>query len=164
MNRRMRMAVLPPLTISALALGSVTLFATPAQSAGPSCAMAQGAAGTPVTVTGKSFVPNKTVIVDSGGSDASIKANVTGAFTVTLPDATGTVTAQQLNGPAVKCGTVEEQEASESKASFDEGWQMGFKRGKATCNTAMPRGAVANEEQFNKGFAVSAKAAVDKFC
>lgn len=164
MNRRMRIAVMSPLSISALALGSVTFFATPAQSASSSCAMAQGAAGTTITVTGKNFVPNKTVIVDSGGADATIKANVNGAFTLLLPGATGTVTAQQVNGAAVKCGSVEEQEASESRASFDEGWQAGFKRGKATCKTTPLQGDVANTEQFNKGFAVSASDAVQKFC
>ncbi|WP_329361192.1 hypothetical protein [Streptomyces sp. NBC_01483] len=163
MNRRMRMAVLSPLSVSALALGSMTFFAAPAQSAAPSCAVAQGA-GTAITVTGKSFVPNKTVVIDSGGSDGSAKANATGVFTVSLPDATGTVTAQQINGAAVKCGTVEEQKASEDKAAFDEGWQAGFKRGKDTCKTTPLQGEVANSEQFNKGFDAGAKTAVDKFC
>ncbi|MGW0754348.1 hypothetical protein [Streptomyces sp. NPDC002587] len=155
------MAVLPPL--SALALGSVTFFATPAQSVGPSCAMAPGM-GTAITVTGKNFVPNKTVIVDSGGSDASTKANAAGAFSVSLPDATGTVTAQQLNGAVVKCGTVAEQEESEGRTAFDEGWKMGFQRGKNTCKTTPLQGTAANTEQFNKGFEAGAKAAVDKFC
>ncbi|MFE9632292.1 hypothetical protein [Streptomyces sp. NPDC006463] len=142
----------------------MTFFATPAQSVGPSCAIAPTGVGTSISVSGKNFVPNKTVIVDSGGSDASIKANATGVFTVQLPDATGTVTAQQLNKAAVKCGTVEEQEATEGKAAYDEGWQMGFKRGKATCKTTPLQGTVANTEQFNKGFEAGAKAAVDKFC
>ncbi|MFF5437417.1 hypothetical protein [Streptomyces achromogenes] len=165
--RRVRLAVLAPLAVSSLALGAVTFSAPTAAAASPSCSVRNTDNPNNLTVSGRDFKPNKSVAVESAsGSEGSARADATGRFSLTVTDASGTVSAQQIGGPVVGCGTAEEGEQKNAKEQYRDGFDQGFAAVKRNCNAQQQQqqGLVGVDENFQKGFKDGAKRAGQLFC
>jgi hypothetical protein len=165
-GRRVRLAVLAPLAVSSLALGAVTFSAPTATAASPTCSVRNTGNPNNLLVSGRDFRPNKSVAVESAnGSEGSVRADATGRFSLTVTDASGTVSAQQIGGPVVGCGTAEEGEQKNAKEQFNEGFRQGFAAVRENCDRREPqRGFARVDENFERGFNAGADAAARRFC
>lgn len=164
-GRRVRLAVLAPLAVSSLALGSVTFSAASAAAATPSCSVARATDPNAVQISGQDFKPNKTIVVaSSDGADGSVKADASGSFSLKITGAEGAVSAQQVGGPEAKCGSVAEQEKQGAQKQYAEGWNAGYAAKKKDCKAQPPQGAVPLDENWKEGFNAGAAEAAKKFC
>ncbi|MDN3261018.1 hypothetical protein QWJ26_14590 [Streptomyces sp. CSDS2] len=165
-GRRVRLAVLAPLTVSSLAWGAVTFSAPTAAAASPSCSVTSTNTPGNLQVSGRDFRPNKSVAVESAnGSEGSVKADATGRFSLTVTGASGTVSAQQIGGPVVGCGTAAEGEQKNAREQFREGFRQGFATVRENCDKReRQRGFARVDENFERGFNAGADAAARRFC
>ncbi|MFF4716109.1 hypothetical protein ACFY2V_32655 [Streptomyces eurythermus] len=165
-GRRVRLAVLAPLAVSSLALGTVTFSATTAAAASPTCSVRNTDNPRNLLVSGKDFRPNKSVAVESAdGAEGSVRADATGRFTLTVTDASGTVSAQQIGGSVVGCGTAEEGEQGNAQEQYKKGFDQGFATVRKNCAATEPQqGFAAVDPNFEKGFKDGAKQASRQFC
>ncbi|MEU5082184.1 MULTISPECIES: hypothetical protein [Streptomyces] len=170
-GRRVRLAVLAPLAVSSLALGAVTFSAPTATAASPTCSVRNTDNPNNLLVSGKDFKPNKSVAVESAnGAEGNVKADATGRFSLTVTDASGTISAQQIGGPVVGCGTAEEGEQKNAKEQYREGFDQGFASVKKNCNAQQQgqqqqqQGIAPVDENFQRGFKDGADAAANRFC
>ncbi|MET7980147.1 hypothetical protein ABZW44_45720 [Streptomyces mirabilis] len=156
MNGRMRLAVLAPLMVSSLALGSVTFLAAPAQSASkPSCGLSKTADPNKIQVSGQNFKPKKNVLFQSdAGGEGTAPTDAQGGFTSTLDGPEGTVTAVQIGGSEVTCGTVAATEEKTDKDTFTDGYNFGYNLAIKNCtkpNLANKPGDPMWDKGFDKG-------------
>ncbi|MFF9088184.1 hypothetical protein ACF1BE_17495 [Streptomyces sp. NPDC014991] len=164
-GRRVRLAVLAPLAVSSLALGSMTFSASTAVAATPSCSVARATAANTVQVSGKDFKANRTVVVaSSDGADGSAKADASGNFSLTITGAEGAVSAQQVGGTEAQCGSVAEQEKKNAQDQFSQGYRQGFADMRKDCKKNMPQQDVAPDPNWEAGFDKGAAAAAKQFC
>ncbi|MFG2932286.1 hypothetical protein [Streptomyces achromogenes] len=165
-GRRVRLAVLAPLAVSSLALGAVTFSAPAATAASPTCSVTGTDNPNNLLVSGRDFRPNRSVAVESAnGSEGSVRADATGRFSLTVTDASGTVSAQQIGGPVVGCGTAAEGEQKNAKEQFNEGFRQGFAAVRENCDRREPqRGFARVDENFERGFNAGVDAATKRFC
>ncbi|MEU6670749.1 hypothetical protein [Streptomyces sp. NPDC046727] len=164
-GRRVRLAVLAPLAVSSLAFGAVTFSAPNAAAATPTCGVRNTDNPKNLLVSGKDFKPNKAVAVESAsGAEGTVRADASGVFSLTVTDASGTVSAQQIGGPEVKCGTAEQGEQKNAQEQYAAGFQQGFQKMRETCKAEVPQGAVAVDENFRQGFNDGAAKAEQRFC
>ncbi|WP_181796459.1 hypothetical protein [Streptomyces sp. WELS2] len=167
--RRVRLAVLAPMAVSSLVLGTVTFSTTTAAAASPTCSVRNTGNPDNLLVSGNGFRPNKAVAVESAnGSEGSVKADATGRFSLTVTDASGTVSAQQIGGPVVGCGTAEEGEQKNAKDQYNQGFKQGFAAVKENCDAQQQQqqnqGLTRVDENFQRGFKDGAKQATEEFC
>ncbi|GAA2736101.1 hypothetical protein [Streptomyces nogalater] len=164
--RRVRLAVLAPVAVSSLALGTVTFSASSAAAASPTCSVRNTENPRNLLVSGRDFRPNKSVAVESAsGAEGSARADATGRFSLTVTGASGTVTAQQIGGPVVGCGTAEEGEQRNARQQYREGFRQGFATVRENCDTReRQRGFARVDENFEKGFKDGANLASRRFC
>ncbi|MEU9286858.1 hypothetical protein AB0D57_19625 [Streptomyces sp. NPDC048275] len=166
MNGYRRLAVLAPLTVSSLVLGSLTFLAAPAHTApAPSCGLSKSQTAGEATVNGKDFKPNKSVAFESAaGTEGTTKADASGKFTFTVKEAEGTVTAQQIGGPEVKCGTIAETEKKNAEEEFRRGFRDGLRETRETCKKEKPKTADALDPNYERGYDKGAARALERFC
>ncbi|MFF8724972.1 hypothetical protein ACF073_00600 [Streptomyces sp. NPDC015171] len=163
-GRRARLAVLAPVAVSSLAVGMVTFSAASARAASPDCGLAKTATPDILSVSGQDFKPNKQVALESGaGHEGAIKADASGAWTLQVSSAEGTITAQQIGGPEVKCGTVDQTEQKNAKAQYRQGFREGFADMKADCKSNPPQQA-APDPNWQQGFKDGSDVAAKRFC
>ncbi|MEU6893997.1 hypothetical protein ABZ934_19760 [Streptomyces sp. NPDC046557] len=171
MNRRIRLAVMAPLAVSALTFGSVSLLAGSAQAAAPSlsCSVKQSATAGKYDVTLTGGQPGVEVTFTGGTSNhrfiSSTQANDSGVASTGGFIPVGAVTAEQ-GGKKITCGTVKEAEQQDARAQYSAGFKKGFDETKANCKAAAPpQGFNQLDPNFEKGFNAGAKAALEsKFC
>lgn len=172
MKRRIRPAVLTPLVVSSLALGSVPLLTSSAQAAAPSitCIVKQtpGVAGRyDVRVTGAQ--PGVQVVITGGTPESQFTstqaADDEGVVTTSGFIPVGPVTAQQKGGSPVTCGAVKEAEQQAAQAQYAAGYRRGLADTKADCQVnAPPQGLVPLDPNYEKGYNAGAQAALEQFC
>ncbi|AVH54622.1 hypothetical protein C4B68_00895 [Streptomyces dengpaensis] len=164
----MRLAVLAPLAVSSLALGSVTFLAAPAQSApNPSCGLSKTEDPSRFTVSGKNFKPNEDVLFKAGAAPAgTTTTDAKGSFTAQINGPEGTVKAVQIDGgPTVTCGTVAETEEQNETDAYLEGRKKGYAEGKK-CEDAQepPQDFGPRDPGWREGFDDGKAEAEKKFC
>ncbi|MEU3526130.1 hypothetical protein AB0E62_20065 [Streptomyces sp. NPDC038707] len=164
--RRVRLAVLAPLAVSSLALGTVTFSASTAAAASPTCSVRSTDNPRNLLVSGRNFKPNKFVAVTSAsGGVGGVRAGATGRFSLTVTDARGTVRARQFGGSPVRCGTAGTGEQDNARKQYREGFRQGFAAVRENCDATQPRqGFAAVDENFRRGFRDGAKLASERFC
>lgn len=163
-GRRVRLAILTPLAVSSLALGAVTFSAGTAGAASPSCGLSKTGTADVVQVTGKDFRPNKQVALESGaGNEGTVRSDANGGWSLQVGKAEGTITAQQIGGPEVRCGTVEETEQNDARAQFKQGYKEGFADMKADCRKNQRQG-VAADPNWQEGYDKGSAAAERRYC
>ncbi|WP_159048932.1 hypothetical protein [Streptomyces sp. NRRL B-3648] len=164
-GRRVRLAVLTPLTVSALAAGTVALAAPPAAAASsPTCAVSRADGPAHLEVVGEDFRPDKAVFVDSAhGAHATVRTDADGAFAATVSQAAGTVTARQAGGPEVGCGTAEQGARMNAREQYAAGYKAGYAAMKNDCDVRDLKRVPVNDN-FRNGFRDGAAAAAKKFC
>ncbi|CAL9454347.1 MULTISPECIES: hypothetical protein [Streptomyces] len=163
--RRVRLAVLAPLAVSSLALGTVTFSASTAAAASPTCSVRSTDNPRNLLVSGRNFEPHRLVAVSSAsGGVRAVRAGATGRFSLTITDASGTVRARQSGGRTVRCGTAGTGQDNARK-QYREGFRQGFAAVRANCDATQPRqGFAAVDENFRKGFRDGARLASRQFC
>ncbi|GGZ50630.1 hypothetical protein [Streptomyces subrutilus] len=166
MNRRIRLAVMTPLIVSSLALGSASLLSSSAHAATPSLTCSVKKSGTTgkfdVNVSGAQ--PGVRVTIKGGNSTASSLADDSGKASTAGFIPVGAVTAQQKN-TKVTCGTVKQAEQKDAQSQFSTGFRKGFADSKADCKKeGPPQGIAPLDANFVKGYNAGAQAAIDKFC
>ncbi|MFF1284164.1 hypothetical protein [Streptomyces sp. NPDC058299] len=166
-GRRVRLAVLAPLAVSSLALGSMTFSATTAAAASPSCSVGTGNGQNAVRVSGSGFKPNKSIVVDSSqGADRSVRANGNGSFSTTIMGARGFVTAHQVGTSGARCGMVKKGQQNDAKAQYRQGFKDGFADLKKDCKKNQHQFAVPQkvDPNWQKGYDAGAATASKQFC
>ncbi|MFE7513854.1 hypothetical protein ACFU8I_21915 [Streptomyces sp. NPDC057540] len=154
------MAVLAPLTVSSLLLGSVALTVGSAQAVpSATCTVKQSTQANKFNVSGKDFKPGKTILVEGGNSTATLKANANGEFSVTDFFPAGEVTAVQIGGHSVTCGTVKQTEQKDAQNQYRMGYRQGVADTKADCKKNAPKqGVAALDPNYEKGYNAGAAA------
>ncbi|MFB0618255.1 hypothetical protein [Streptomyces sp. AGS-58] len=166
-GRRVRLAVLAPLAVSSLALGSLSFSATTAAAASPSCSVGTGSGQNTVQVRGSGFKPNKTVVVDSSrGADGSVRANANGRFSTTIMGARGFVTAHQVGTSGARCGMAKPGQQNNAMMQYRQGFKDGFADLKKDCKKNQQQFAVPQkvDPNWQRGYNDGAALASKRFC
>lgn len=163
-GRRVRLAVLVPLVVSSLTAGAVELAASPAAAASPTCAVSRADGRANLKVIGEDFEPSKAVFIESAhGAQGTVRTDAGGNFSATITQARGTITAQQVGGPAVRCGTAEQGARQSAQEQYAAGYKAGYAAMKSDCDVQQLQSVTVNEN-FRQGFRDGAAAAEKKFC
>ncbi|UFR02363.1 hypothetical protein KBP30_14750 [Streptomyces sp. Go40/10] len=163
-GRRVRLAVLTPLAVSALTAGAVTAAAPPAAAASPTCGVSRADGPTHLEVVGEDFEPDKAVFVESAhGAEGTVRTDAAGAFSATISHAAGTVSARQVGGPEVRCGTAEQGARMNAQEQYAAGYKAGYAAMKNDCDVRDLKRVPVNDN-FRNGFEDGAAAAGKKFC
>ncbi|MEU6593164.1 hypothetical protein ABZ923_28740 [Streptomyces sp. NPDC046881] len=163
-GRRVRLAVLTPLAVSALTAGTVALAAAPAAAASPTCGVSRADGPMHLEVVGEDFTPDKAVFIESAhGAEGTVRTDAGGAFSATISHAAGTVTARQAGGPEVRCGTAEQGARRNAQQQYAAGYKAGYAAMKNDCDVQDLKRVPVNDN-FRNGFADGAAAAAKKFC
>ncbi|MGI5448120.1 hypothetical protein ACQEVM_20635 [Streptomyces sp. CA-243310] len=169
MNRRMRMAVVAPVGVSMLALGSAALVAAPAQAAVPSatCTVtANTVASNRVDVKGNGFKPAVDVLVLSRNGNKQIRTSADGTFKLIAQKAGSSFSVKEGNKGRTQCGTVKQAEQKDTEDQFKKGFTQGFSATKDLCKKPNAnQNLQAVDPNFEKGFNAGVTAALNsKFC
>lgn len=163
-GRRVRLAVLVPLVVSSLTAGAVELAASPAAAASPTCGVSRADGRANLKVIGRDFESNKAVFIESAqGAQGTVRTDAGGNFSATITHARGTVTARQVGGPEVGCGTAERGGRQSAQEQYAAGYKAGYAAMKRACDVRRLQGVTVNEN-FREGFRDGAAAAEKKFC
>ncbi|MEV6729805.1 hypothetical protein [Streptomyces sp. NPDC051364] len=168
MKPRIRLAVLAPVLVSSLALGSAPLLAASAQAAAvPSltCSVKQtpNAAGKyDVTATGAQ--PGTTVTFRGGTANkfsAEVTVNDGGTATTSGFIPVGKVTASNQD-EKVSCGTVKEAEQQDAQAQYSKGFRKGLAETQEGCKKKPQNQNLAQlDPNYEKGYNAGAAAALN---
>ncbi|MFG3015454.1 hypothetical protein ACGFZB_34455 [Streptomyces cinerochromogenes] len=168
-GRRVRLAVLTPLAVSALTVPAsavaVTAAAAPsAAAAAPTCGVSRGDGMMRLEVVGEDFRPDKAVFIESAhGAEGTVRTDADGVFSATISHAAGTVTARQVGGPEVRCGTAEQGARMNAQEQYAAGYKAGYAAMKNDCDVRDLKRVPVNDN-FRNGFEDGAAAAGKKFC
>ncbi|MEU9378555.1 hypothetical protein AB0D94_33045 [Streptomyces sp. NPDC048255] len=162
MKRKIRTAVLAPLTVSSLLLGSVALTSNAAQAVpSASCTVKESATAGRFDVTGKGFQPGKAVLLESRNGTSTSTANAKGEVSSTGFFTSPAVTAVQFGTAEVTCGTVQETEQKDAQDQYRKGFRQGLADTKEDCKKEPPKQGVAPlDPNFEKGYNAGAAAAL----
>ncbi|MFI8518201.1 hypothetical protein ACIGEZ_10330 [Streptomyces sp. NPDC085481] len=155
------MAVLAPLTISSLLLGSVALTMSSAQAVpSATCTVKESATAGKFDVTGKGWKPGKIVFFESNNTHTATRtANAAGEVSVTAFFPAGTITALQPGVPEATCGTVKETEQKDAQEQYRMGYRQGVADTKEDCKKEPPKqGVAALDPNYEKGYNAGAAA------
>lgn len=162
MNRKIRLAVLAPLTISSLLLGSVALTMSSAQAVpSATCTVTDSKTAGKFDVSGKGWKPGKTVFLEANNTHtASLKTNANGEFSSTdFFPAGATITALQPGVPEATCGTAKDTEQKDAQEQYRMGYRQGVADTKADCKKDAPKqGVAALDPNYEKGYNAGAAA------
>ncbi|MER6024971.1 hypothetical protein [Streptomyces sp. NPDC001851] len=162
-GRCVRLAVLVPLVVSSLTAGAVELAASPAAAASPTCGVSRADGPASLAVVGEGFEPDKAVFIESAhGAQGTERTDVGGNFSATITHARGTITARQVGGPEVRCGTAEQGARQNAQEQYAAGYKAGYAAMKSDCDVRGLQRVTVNEN-FRRGFSDGAAAAA-KFC
>ncbi|MEU8973943.1 hypothetical protein AB0D11_32550 [Streptomyces monashensis] len=162
-GRCVRRAVLVPLVVSSLTAGAVELAASPAAAASPTCGVSRADGRASLAVVGEGFEPDKAVFIESAhGAQGTERTDAGGNFAATITNARGTITARQVGGPEVRCGTAEQGGRQSAQEQYAAGYKAGYAAMKSDCDVRQLQGVTVNEN-FRRGFRDGAAAAA-KFC
>ncbi|MEU9418921.1 hypothetical protein [Streptomyces sp. NPDC048272] len=169
MNRRMRMAVVAPVGVSLLALGSAALVAAPAQAAVPSasCSVTANTVNDErVDVKGSGFKPAVDVLVLSKSGNQQVRTSADGTFKLVGQKAGSSFSVQQGNKGRTQCGTVKQAEQKDTQDQFRKGFRQGFDDTKELCKKPNAnKNLQALDPNFEKGFNAGVTAALNSnFC
>jgi hypothetical protein len=163
-GRRVRLVVLVPLVVSSLTAGAVGLAASSAATASPTCGVSRADGRANLEVIGEDFAPDKAVFIESAhGAQGTVRTDADGNFSATITHARGTITAQQVGGPEVRCGTAEQGGRQSAQEQYAAGYKAGYAAMKSDCDVQRLQGVTVNRN-FREGFRDGAAAAEKKFC
>ncbi|MET7284488.1 hypothetical protein [Streptomyces sp. NPDC005573] len=164
-GRRVRLAVLAPLVVSTLAAGAVGLAVSPAAAAAsPSCGVSRADGRAGLKVVGEDFESDKAVFIESAhGAQGTVRTDGDGSFSATINHARGTITARQVGGPEVRCGTAEQGGRKSAQEQYAAGYKAGYAAMRRDCDVQRLKGVTVNKN-FREGFRDGAAAAEKKFC
>ncbi|MFD9334961.1 hypothetical protein ACFWBF_11230 [Streptomyces sp. NPDC060028] len=170
MNRRVSLAVLAPVMVSSLALGSVAFLGEPAQSAVPSasCSVSQNPQKPDgFDVKGEGFTPGERVVIQAqNGEGLRLTATADGTVSIAgIPKEASPFTMKQGDGPKITCGTVKEAEQKGAQDEYRKGYRQGVADTKADCKAEPPKHGLAPlDPNYEKGYNAGAAAALAQFC
>lgn len=163
MSQSIRRAVLAPVLVSSLALGSVAFLQNVAGAAVPaaSCSVTQSANGTSFDVKGQGFKPGESLTLSSKSGSASTVVGAEGTFTALASSNIGPITAKQEGESAVTCGTVKEAEQKDAQDQYRKGFRQGLADTKEDCKKEPPKPGVAPlDPEYERGYNAGATAAL----
>ncbi|MEU9801354.1 hypothetical protein [Streptomyces sp. NPDC051000] len=163
MKRRIRLTVLTPLAIGALAVGSLVVSSGGAGAAAPAATCSASAArpdGT-VSVSGKGFEPGAAVLSSPTAQGGRFEVGPDGAFT--LPKRQNGAYTVSQGGRDIKCGGGDEADAHARAGGdpYKAGVVAGWDAVKGSCDASAPPSA---NQQFSNGWKKGAAVAREAYC
>ncbi|MFI6150687.1 hypothetical protein [Streptomyces sp. NPDC051109] len=169
MNRCIGLAVVAPVMVSSLALGSVAFLPGAAQAAVPtaSCSVKQSAQKPDeFDIEGQGFRPGEPVNVQTKtGFGVIFIAKADGTVSTGAAKDQAPFTMKQGNGPKISCGTVNEDGQKDAQVQYRTGYRQGVADTKADCKKEPPKQGVAPlDPNYEKGYNAGSAAALAQFC